>query len=179
MSTINDVWLAYREAHGSWSGCDWPTHYGSLGLDLQGVSSIQAHRAAGRWQSMATDEVAGSEITTSEKRSLVEMALHLRLVRRVVCLSPDGRLGVCESQAMRFCAEALATEWEFAARWLEEIETDARWAEEEAREAVRAAEDGDWPHALGHARQACLIQSGYNTPRAWARLKGMIERITR
>ena len=39
MTTINDVWAAYAEAKGRWTGCNWPTHYGSLGLDLDSVSS--------------------------------------------------------------------------------------------------------------------------------------------
>ena len=55
----------------------------------------------------------------------------LRLGRRVVCrdAGPDGCRLVCDSPAVRFCAEVLAREWEFAASWLEEIESDAHWAE--------------------------------------------------
>jgi hypothetical protein len=34
MTTINDVWSAYDEATGHWTGCSWPTRYGSLGLNL-------------------------------------------------------------------------------------------------------------------------------------------------
>jgi hypothetical protein len=181
MATINDVWVAYEEAHGRWSGCSWPTHYGSLGLDLDGVSSSQAHQAAGRWRAIAADEVAGDEVTAGEESSLVDMALHLRLGRGVVCLGEgrEGGLRVCGGPAVRFCAEVLAREWEFAADWLEEIESDARWAEEEAQEAVRAAEDGDWVPAVGHARQACSIESGYDDPRPWVRLRREIERAAR
>ncbi len=181
MTTINDVQAAHEEAHGRWSGCNWPTHYGSLGLDLQGVSSSQAHQAAGRWRAIATDEVAGDEVTAGEESGLVDMALHLRLGRGVVCLGDGAHsvVRVCGGPAIRFCAEFLASEWEFAACWLEEIESDARWAELEAREAVRAAEDADWEHALGHARQACLIQSGYDDPRPWTRLEREIERAAR
>jgi hypothetical protein len=181
MTTINDVRVAYEEAQGRWSGCSWPTHYGSLGLDLDGVSSSQAHRGADRWRAIAADEVAGDEVTAGEEASLVDMALHLRLGRGVVCLGEgrDGGLVVCGSPAVRFCAEALASEWEFAADWLEEIESDACWAEREGLEAVRAAEGGDWGHALGHARQASLIESGYEAPRPWTRLQRAIERATR
>jgi hypothetical protein len=181
MTTINDVWVAYEEAEGRWSGCNWPTHYGSLGVNLDGISSSQAHQAAGRWRAIATDEVAGDKVTAGEESSLVDMALHLRLGRGVVCLGagPDDDLQVCGGPAVRFCAQVLAREWEFAACWLEEIESDARWAEGEAQEAVRAAEDADWEHALGHARQACLIQAGYNAPRPWTRLEREIERAAR
>lgn len=181
MSTINDVWAAYEDAQGCWTGCNWPTRYGSLGLDLDGVSSNQAHLAAGRWLAIAADELAGDEVTAGEERSLVDMALHLRLGRGAVCRAAGTRAVflVCGSPAVRFCARVLAREWEFAASWLEEIESDAHWAQEEAQEAVRAAEDADWEHALGHARQACLIESGYDAPRPWSRLKSEIERATR
>ena len=67
MTTINDIQIAHEEAHGRWSGCNWPTHYGSLGLDLEGVSSSQAHQSAGRWQAIATDEVAGDEVTAVDR----------------------------------------------------------------------------------------------------------------
>ena len=142
---------------------------------------MQAHQAAERWRAIATDEVAGDEVTAGEEGSLVDTALHLRLGRKVVCLGEgrDGGLLVCGSPAVRFCAEVLAREWAFAADWLEEIESDARWAEGEAREAVRAAEDGDWGHALGHARQACLIESGYDASRPWTGLQRAIERAAR
>jgi len=180
MTTIVDVWRAYDGAQGRWSGCSWPTHYGSLGFNLDGVSSDQAHRAAERWRAIAADEVASEEVTGDEENSLAEMALHLRLGRRVVCQGegPDRSLLVRGSRAVCFCAGVLAKEWKFAAYWLEEIESDARWAEEEAREAVDAAEDGEWGSALGHARHACLIESGYEVPRAWQPLKRAIERVT-
>ena len=177
MTTINDVWDAFEEARGRWIGCNWRTHYGSLGLDLDGVSSSQAHLVAGRWLAIATDEVAGDEVTAEEAHSLAEMALHLRMGRRVVCRDAGRGHGllVCNSLAVRFCAGLLAREWEFAASWLLEVEADAHWAQEEAQEAVRAAEDSDWEHALGHARQACLIESSYYAPHPWTRLQLEIE----
>ena len=81
MTPMNDVWVAYQEAHGRWSGCNWPTHYGSLGLDLDGISSGQAHQAADRWRAIAAGEVADDEVTAGEETSLVDMTLHLRLGR--------------------------------------------------------------------------------------------------
>jgi hypothetical protein len=180
MSSILDVRVAYEHAQGRWSGCSWPTRYGSLGFDLDGVSASQARQAADRWQAIATDEVASDEVTADEESCLVDMALHLRLARGGVRRGAgrNGRLLIGSSLAVHFCAEALAREWKFAACWLEEIESDAHGAEEEAREAVRAAEDGEWRDALGHARQACLIESGYDAPRPWSRLKRAIERAT-
>jgi hypothetical protein len=39
-----------------------------------------------------------------------------------------------------------------------------------------AAEDGDWGRAAGHACRACSIESGYEDPRPWTRLKRVIEK---
>jgi hypothetical protein len=180
MPTINDVWQAYERAHGRWSGCDWQTGYGSLGLDLAGVSSTQAHEAVDRWRLLAANEVPDKGVTSAEEVSLVDMALHLRLSHAVIHLDDgDLCLKVCENRARRCCAGALAAEWEFAACWLEEVEADARWAEMEGLEAVLAAEDGDWELALSHARRACSIKSGYDDPRPWGQLKHAIERAAR
>src|SRR5262249_44851139 len=94
MATINDVWTAYEEARAGWSGCNWPTHYGSLGLDLKDLTSADAHRAAGVWRAIAANAEAGDEFTGTEEAALVDMALHLRLRRAVV--SFDGLLRVCK-----------------------------------------------------------------------------------
>src|SRR5262245_46823710 len=130
-----DVRQAYEQAQGRWWGCNWTTHYGSLGLDLDGVSSRQAYQAARRWRALAADRGAG-EVSAAEETCLVAIALHLRLRRHrggVVCLGEAiGSLVVWDQPARHFCAEVLAREWEFAACWLEEIEADARWAEVEA-----------------------------------------------
>jgi hypothetical protein len=181
MATINEVWVAFEEAQGRWSGCNWPTRYGSLGLDLDGVSSGNAHQAARRWRAIAADAVAGDDLTAGEEACLVDMAAHLRLGRAVAYSGdgPEDGLRVCGRPARCFCATTLGREWEYAAYWLEEIESDARWAEEEAQDAVRAAEDGDWGDAIGHAGQACSIQSGYDAPRPWRRLKRAIDRAAR
>jgi hypothetical protein len=177
MTTINDIRTAYEEGEGRWTGCDWPTHYGCLGLDLEGVPSGRAHRTASRWRVIAAGGGA-DDITTGEEASLVDMAEHLRLRRVVLCVyeGQGCRLVVRGKSARLCCADALAWEWEFAGHWLEEIESDARWAEGEAREAVAAAERGDWDYALRHACQACSVESGYGDPRPWRHLKQVIEK---
>jgi hypothetical protein len=179
MTTMNDVWTAYDRAAGRWTGCNWPTCYGSLGLDLDRVSPSQAHRRAARWRALAAGEVAGEVFTAGEEAFLADAALHLRL--RVALTYPvehEGcRLEVCGDPARRFCAEVLAREWEFASGWLEEVESDIHWADREAQEAVEAAEGGDWRQAIAHASQACAIESGYDTPRRWRRLKRAIEQV--
>jgi hypothetical protein len=181
MTTINDIWDAYEAATGQWRGCNWSTHYGSLSLDLDGISSGQAQRTADHWRALAGDELTHSEVTACEEATLVDMALHLKLRGAVAYGGEDQHSGleVCGNQARRFCAETLTSEWEHAVDWLGEIESDARWAEDEAREAVRAAEDGDWEHALGHAHQACSIESGYDAPRPWEKLERVVEKAAR
>jgi hypothetical protein len=37
---------AYQEATGTWTGCDWPTAYGSTRLNLQGWTAAQARSMA-------------------------------------------------------------------------------------------------------------------------------------
>jgi hypothetical protein len=176
MATINDVWTAYDEGKLQWTGCDWPTHYGSADLDLNGMLSSEADKAADHWRAIAADEVAYGDVTAEEEDRLVQMARHLRLSRAVAFV---GRNQECHSEvrgkmARLVCAETLAREWEFASHWLEEIESDALWAEEEAQRAVAAAEDGDWDCALEHACRACSIESGYHHPRPWRHLKQVI-----
>ena len=180
-ASLADVRAEYEGATGQWTGCDWPKRYGRLGLELDHVSSRRARRTAERWRAVAAGWVASDDVTAGEEAFLVDAALHLRLRGAVACLGEDqgGRPEVSGSRARRVCAAALARQWEFATEWLEETESDARWAEAEAEEAVRAAERQDWGQAVNHARQACLIESGYGTPRRWGGLKRAIEGAAR
>jgi hypothetical protein len=150
-------------------------------LELGNLSSRRARHSAGRWRTIAAGRVDYDDVTAGEEASLVDAALHLRLRWSVACLGADqgGRPEVSGRRARRFCAATLAREWEFAAEWLEEAESDARWAEAAAEEAVRAAEDEDWRQAVSHARQACSIESGYGVPRRWGGLKRVIEGAAR
>ena len=60
--------------------------------------------------------VKADGLAAGEEASLVDMALHLRLRGAAVC--PGDGMRVCGDRARRFCAEALAREWDFAAGWL-------------------------------------------------------------
>jgi hypothetical protein len=181
MTTINDIWDAYEKATGQWRGCNWLTHYGRLGLDLNGISSSQAQGTADHWRALAGDKLIPGEVTAGEEATLVSMALHLKLGGAPAYGAEDQRCGpeVRGNRVRRFCAEILTNEWENAVDWLGEIESDARRAEEEAQKAVRAAEDGKWEYALGHAHQACSIESGYDAPRPWQKLEQVIEMVAR
>lgn len=179
MATISDVRIAYDLAAGNWKGCSWPTHYGNLGLDLEGVSRRQGRRNVSRWRAIAEDEPASGGLTSDEESCLVDAALHLRL-RNAVHYLPDsrgGRLEVWGDAARRLGAEFLAREWECASVWLGEVEFDARWAELEADRAVRAALKRDWRQALQYASQASAIESAYDLPQRWQRLRQVLEHI--
>lgn len=43
---VRRVKEAFEAAAGTWAGCDWPTKFGSLGLDLNGWTSAEATAAA-------------------------------------------------------------------------------------------------------------------------------------
>lgn len=179
MTTINDVWTAYDEGAEQWAGCNWQTHVGQLGLDLNGVSATQARRNAARWRAMAAGEAAW-ETTAGEESSLVGVARCIPLGGVVIggSGSPAGRLRVCGHPARRFCAAILAQEWEFVSVWLRDVESDARWAGREAQAALAAAEEGEWEAALSHASQACRIESGYHAPQAWRKLRRVLMKAT-
>jgi hypothetical protein len=181
MTTINDIYAAYDEAQGQWFGCNWPTHYGSLGLDLESISASVAQQRAKRWHAIAEDRIAYGDITVGEEASLVDRAEYVRLRGGVVRLGEDQgcRLEVRGPMARRLCAGMLIDEWESVSRWLEAIESDAHRAAQEAQKAVSAAEEEDWEHALGHACQACYIESGYEAPRSWQSLKRAIKDAAR
>lgn len=43
---MDDVTRAYEEATGTWTGCDWPTVFGTAGLDLEGWTAAEARAHA-------------------------------------------------------------------------------------------------------------------------------------
>lgn len=177
MTTMQEVRAAYEAARGQWTACDWPTHYGCLGLDLEGVSCREARGVAAHWAAIARGEAAYDNLTAGEESSLVDMARHLHLRKAVVYLGEERgcRREVRGLSARLFCAESLATEWEFAGLWLDAVESDAVWAEAEARQAVAAGARGDWAEALWRAETVGLIEEEYGGRRAWRHLRRAIQ----
>lgn len=176
MPTINEIWSAYDEEKGSWTGCGWPARFGSLGLELNGFSPDQALKVSAHWEEVARGGPTSEDTTITEEAALVGAAQHSGLTASAVYpgSSRDPSLRVCGRSARRFCARALATEWRYGAEWLQQVEADAAWAEEEAGQAVAAVERGDWSHALGLASRASSIASQYAGHHPWRHLERLI-----
>jgi hypothetical protein len=103
-ASLAEILRAYDQATGCWTGCDWPTRFGTTEQDLNGCTPEEARRRAG------------------------------------AALEPE------------------AADWEMAALWLARVQATAARAETEAALAVKAAQAGDWPEALAHARQAQALE---------------------
>jgi hypothetical protein len=174
MASMREVWAAYERARGRWCGCDWPTRFGSLCLDLEGVSALRARAVARRWRAIAAGEADCEAVTAQEHAALGAMGLCLRLQSPGVRRSEDGA-ALAPTPPQCRCAEALAREWELAACVLAEIESDASLAEREAWAAVQAAVRGDWGRAARHVRSASALEAGYVALDVWGGLRRAIE----
>lgn len=73
-ATLMEIEQAFKEAKGTWTGCDWPTHFGSSGLDLNGWTSAKAEtrvrelteatedwRGAARWLALVEQHAREAE----------------------------------------------------------------------------------------------------------------------
>src|SRR5262245_61451051 len=45
-ASVEEVVSAYEEGVGSWAGCDWPTAFGPMLLDLNGITAAEADAPA-------------------------------------------------------------------------------------------------------------------------------------
>lgn len=43
---VDEIHTAFGQARGTWTRCDWPTHFGQCGLDLHGLTPIEAQAMA-------------------------------------------------------------------------------------------------------------------------------------
>jgi hypothetical protein len=91
---VEAVAQAYREAAGTWSGCDWTTSFGRAGLDLNG------------WSAAGAEAWAVDTILTQESEDWSAAACWLRGVERAAAEA--------EAQAALAVAAANAGEWRAA-----------------------------------------------------------------
>jgi len=59
-SWLGEIARAYDEAIGTWTGCDWPTQFGRMGLDLNGCTAATAAARAGETAGLAAEDWAGA-----------------------------------------------------------------------------------------------------------------------
>jgi uncharacterized protein (DUF2235 family) len=108
---LQEIRRLYEEAKGAWTGCDWHTHFGKLGLDLNGWTPARARaraaecmeteaaaewRAAGKWLSavermaMRAEGHAGWAVRAAAAGAWCEAVEQVRLAR--ACEFATGRL---------------------------------------------------------------------------------------
>ncbi len=88
---IVDIQRIYEEARGTWRGCDWATHFGKAGLDLNGCTATQAENRA--WETAGTL----GENWRSAARWLGYVELHARQAEN------EAREAVAAAQASSWC----------------------------------------------------------------------------
>lgn len=68
--TAEGVFTAFEKATGTWTGCDWPTHFAKSGLNLNGMTAADAERMAVAETSLAEDwRAAARWLTEVERRA--------------------------------------------------------------------------------------------------------------
>jgi hypothetical protein len=105
MTHLQRITRACEEAQGKWSGCDWPTSYGRMGLDLNGWTAAEARYAAAR-----AKDSEEREVWTEAAIWLARLEAHSRWA---------------EQQATLAVADAKAGRWETALqriRWARALE---------------------------------------------------------
>ncbi|MBI3409010.1 MAG: hypothetical protein HY040_11740 [Planctomycetes bacterium] len=83
--TLEAIQQAFDEAKGTWTGCDWPTHFGSSGLDLNGWTSAKAEsrvrelteatadwRGAARWLALVEQHAREAESEAAKAVAAVQ-----------------------------------------------------------------------------------------------------------
>lgn len=94
-SNMEELGRVYKEATGTWRGCDWPTVFGQARLDLQGFTAAEARARAGK------------TVCPEERKAWKDAAFWLEEIER--------RAEQAEVQASLAMAAANAGQWQEAA----------------------------------------------------------------
>jgi hypothetical protein len=92
-----EILQAFLGGAGRWTGCDWPTRFGGMGLDLRGLTARQARLMAGA--------TAGAEAADwrAAAQWLAQVEAHARqaeeAAQRAAQLAAEGRLAEAAAQA--------------------------------------------------------------------------------
>jgi hypothetical protein len=110
---ITAIEQAYLSARGRWSGCDWPTHFGKTGLNLDGLKAAQAlllaRATAGQEAADWRTAVTWLTQVEQEARAAEEEA------RQALALAQSGRL--CEALAHARQAGTIAARYHRGTVW--------------------------------------------------------------
>jgi hypothetical protein len=69
---IEQIRVAFAQGRGTWTRCDWPTHFGNAGLNLNGLTWIEAEAMAEKIRGTVEEadwRAAASWLTTIQKRA--------------------------------------------------------------------------------------------------------------
>jgi hypothetical protein len=103
---IEAVLCAYKEAVGTWTGCDWPTVFGPAGLDLEGVSAAEAETLA--VESLGTAE---AESWVAAAKWLDEVESRARQAEREAALAVTAANAGAWAEAVGHARKAWALEF--------------------------------------------------------------------
>ncbi len=92
LRNLDEVRRAYEEMAGTWTGCDWPTRFGAVGLDLNGWSSAEA-------KAMAAETI--DPLRASEWRAAMEWLAYVE--KKADEAAVEGALALAAANAG--CAE--------------------------------------------------------------------------
>ncbi|TVS12681.1 MAG: hypothetical protein EA424_22320 [Planctomycetaceae bacterium] len=99
--SLNGITSAYQQGSGQWFKCDWSTHFGRSGLDLNGLESSQATLLA---RATAGRESADWRAAAQWLREIEDAAQQAELeAHMAVHLATSGRL----SDALRHAQRAV------------------------------------------------------------------------
>jgi len=81
--SLEDIRQAYREAMGSWTSCDWPTHTGKTGLNLKGWTAARARlMAQARAMAKKTENCQTAEDWHLAAHWLAQVEQHAQMAER-------------------------------------------------------------------------------------------------
>jgi len=159
MNRAQEIIKAIKDAQVGWTGLEWTTQAGPLGLDLDGVSAARLRRAARAARERKTLLGAVHAAEQVFGRRLMDRHPYPReRDERAEDLAPPAEI---ESPAD--LAEAL----EEAAAEVEEVEASAQAAAKCGDAAIEALRRGDLDAARAELERACAIEREYGDCPEW------------
>jgi hypothetical protein len=99
--TPAEIKQAFHSGAGRWTGCDWPTQFGLMGLDLCGLTARQARLMAGATAGAESADWRAAATWLAEVEADARQAEDA--ARRAAQLAAEGRLAEAAEQALAAC----------------------------------------------------------------------------